>query len=123
MKYYNIRQPSDKKVVGVNDGGEQAEIIESSWKNKKELKRYNEQYILGISAIEKRIERGEHVQPPVIEYIKVRPKAILTDFLSFSEGYAGGRFLISDKVKKILKMHNLNCRFYDDVGLYHLDQK
>lgn len=123
MKYYFIRQQSDKKVVGISDGSAQAEIVESKWKNKKELKRYNEEYILGIDKIEKKIQNGEDVQPPVIEYIKVRPTAILTDFLSFSEGYSGGRFLVSDRAKRILKEHNVSCRFYEDIGLYHMDKR
>jgi hypothetical protein len=123
MNYYFIRQPSDKKIVGINDGSVQAEIVESKWRNKKELKRYIEQYILGIFDSLDRMEKGEVIQPPVLEHIKVRPQSILTDFLTFSEAYAGGEYLVSEKVREILKMHHINCRFYDKVGLFHKDRK
>ncbi|MBO9562142.1 MAG: hypothetical protein J7621_05180 [Niastella sp.] len=123
MNYYFIRQPSDKKIVGINDGSVQAEIVESKWKNKKELKRYTEQYILGILDSLNRMEKGEVIQPPVLEHIKVRPGAILTDFLSFSEAYAGGGYLISEKVRKVLEAHHINCRFYNEIGLFHKDKK
>lgn len=123
MDYYLIRQPIDKKLVGVTDGSVQAEIVESKWKNKKELRRYNEDYILGIYKTLDRIENNEPVEPPKIEYIKVRPKAILTDFLSFSEAYARGEYLISEKVQRVLDGFYINCRLYKDVSLYQNDTK
>ena len=121
MYYYLLRQPIDKKIIGVNDGGAQAEIIESKWHNKKELRRYTDEYILGVYTTLEKLERGEFVAPPAFGYIKVRNKAIITDFLSFSEGYPGGRFLISNKVKDILDEFNVNCRIYENIPLYHLD--
>lgn len=123
MKYYFIRQPSDKNIIGVTDGGDQAEIIESHWKNKAGLRRYKHEYILGIEKLEKDIAAGIQVRPPVIEYIKLRPKAILTDFLSFSEGYHGGRFLVLKKVENNVRNFNVNCRFYTEIGLFMKENK
>ncbi|MGN6490674.1 MAG: hypothetical protein ACTHLE_01660 [Agriterribacter sp.] len=123
MKYYLIRQPSDKKIIGVADGGVQAEIIESKWKDKKELKRYTNEYILGIYQTLERIEKGEQVEPPKFEYIKLRSKAKVTDFITFSEAYARGGYLISRKVQKILADFNVNCRLYHDIPLYQSDHK
>lgn len=123
MKYYFIRQPSDKKIVGVNDGAAQAEIIESKCKNKKELKRYYDEYVLDIAGMWEKIKNGEVLLPPTLEYIKVRPQAIITDFLTFSEAYAGGEYLISEKVRNIIGNFNISCRIYDPIGLYHKDKK
>lgn len=109
--------------MGINDGTVQAEIIESKWKNKAELKRYVEDYILGAQHTSQRIENRENILPPIFEYIKVRPQAILTDFLSFSESYAAGRYLISEKVKNVFSKFNVRCRIYDQVGLYQKDNK
>ena len=123
MTYYKIWQTWDKKVIGVTDGSVQAEIVESKWKNKKELRRYIDEYILGVHKTLQRLENGEDVAPPAFEYIKVRPKAILTDFLSFSEGYNGGRFLISGKVKKLLEKYNVRCRIYPNIPLFNFERK
>jgi len=121
MKYYQLRESVDKKVVGVNDGGGQAKMIDKKW-NKDELDRYVNDYLFGIWDLIAKIRKGEQVIPPKLDYVQLRPKAILTDFLTFSEPYAGGNYLISQKVESILGVHNIECRFYPDVSLWQFEK-
>lgn len=117
MKYYLLRDSSDKKIIGVNDGGAQAMLLGEKW-NKEELERYENEYLFGIWETVAKIRKGEKITPPKLEYLELRRKALLTDFLTYSDAYAGGDHLISKKVEKILSNHNVNCRIYHDVGLY-----
>lgn len=121
MKYYQLKESINKKVIGVNDGGVQARMIDSKWDHD-ELNRYVNEYLFGIWDVVAKIWKGEQVIPPTLDYIQLRPKAILTDFLTFSEPYAGGNYLISQKVKSILKVHHLDYRFYPVTSLWQFEK-
>ncbi|MCZ8286160.1 MAG: hypothetical protein O9353_11965 [Bacteroidia bacterium] len=100
QKYYQLRQPSKAKIVGVKDGGSQAEFIKDGFKNK-EL--FDE--ILAFSTSSRLLKFPKFELN--LEYVKMRNNAKLTDFISFYPHIVSGTFLVSEKVVKILSTFNL----------------
>ena len=121
MSYYFIRQPSDKMIVGVSDGGPQAELIESKFRDKNALKCYFD-FTSNLVEIAEKVEHGKSVILPNIDFVKLRSKAKLTDFLSYSDGH-GEKFLITGKVNAVLEEFNVNCLIGDNVNLFNQNQK
>lgn len=109
MKYYIVRQPSDPKIMGVRDGGSQAEIDRKGFIDKSNYDRFNEKFFdFKKQSFWEILEEGIPDLEFTLECVKLREGAKITDFLSYYPNlYFGGKFLLSEKAFNILTQFNL----------------
>ena len=120
MKYYNLSASWDPKTTGLKNAGSQAETLRDGFSDKSNFDTYY-QYFHG-SGLELGFERSKTLPPfPInLEYVKMEEKAILNDFLTFRPYLMSGKFLVSDKVVRILSTFKLTeHRFYPVIIDYH----
>ena len=109
MKYYLVRQPSDPQIIGLKDGGSQAEINRGGFKNKSNYDNFMLKFFDNTE--QKYWEVLEQGLPNLninLECVKLRNGAKVTDFLSYYPNlYFGGKFLLSKKAVNIISQFNL----------------
>lgn len=99
--HYNLTRAWEPKIIGVKDGGSQAEIIRDGFTNKENYDRYMDYF--HSKHLKENFKRTKTFPPFDIslEYIKMRKGAKLTDFISFFPVLTCAHYLISDKVARI----------------------
>lgn len=115
LDYYEMVEPWEPELVGVKDGSSQATVIEKGFKNKEHYKQFME-----VFGNPNRFNSDEAMTTEFeLECVKLKKRAILTDFLSFAPmSYQ----LVSDRVYRILVRYNLgsyrfiNARVEDAKG-------
>lgn len=119
MKYYLLREESDPKIIGVKDGVAQVEIDESGFVNK-ELYQSLVAFFNAFTYWQK-----EDFAPPenfVIECARPLKGAVLTDFLTYKPHLMACPFMISERIKQLFEIYNLQEHYYFQVKLYYNDE-
>lgn len=117
-KYYNIKESSDPKIIGVKNGGSQAEFQKEGFTNK--------QLYDDIISFSEEVVKGPVRFPDFemnLEHVKMVKHAKMTDFISFYPFIPFSHCLISPKVQKILstfqisehKLYNTVIDFNDTI--------
>ena len=112
MSYYQLKHAIEPEKIGVLDGMAQVELVRSRFVNKKSYDDYLN-YFMDYSAkgYENILKFPE--QDVVLEHLRPRKKAILSDYLCFSPANVN-KFLISNKLQKIIQQFKLPpYRLYD----------
>jgi hypothetical protein len=108
--YFRLRADPDPKVVGVRDGGSQADIHRSGFRDKKLYDRI--MGFLGSYDSWTRVQEEPNFDLE-LQYVRLRKSAKITDFLQFGPVLINCPFLVSDQARKVLLQFKLsNCRFY-----------
>lgn len=115
MRYYGVDLTSDPKVIGVKNGLYQAEISKENFKNYQEYERTMNFFL------HSNYWKHENVVPDFdIELKKVRllKKAMITDFMGYSQYLVGIPFLISKRVADIFEHFKIQQNYLYRVELY-----
>ena len=102
--YINLSLESEPKIIGVNNGIYQCEILPKKFKNKiqfSKLEKITESYSFK-SEVMRTIENNVK-----IEYCELLKKAKITDIISFSPYLSPCQFIISEKLYHILVSYKL----------------
>lgn len=119
MKYYQISQNSEPKIIGVRNGVHQGEII---WKNFKS-KTAEKGFLYEIFTVPKYIANQIQELPKgiEIEYVKAYKMAKMTDIFGFTPALYGISYFISSKFKEVLEQFNLPYIQFIPVHIYQED--
>ncbi len=123
-KYFLIRRPSDPKVTGIRDGSAQARILRDKFVNKSNFDLYLHYYESGDAASywQHRLRIPEFSFE--LEYIQLRDKAFVTDFMSFFPNlFTGGLFLLSRKAFNVVNQFKLGEHRFFDAHVYAGEKK
>lgn len=121
MKYYSLSGASEPKVIGVNNGVYQGNIIWKKFRNKNSEEIINGSYF----SLEKHTENKGMLEAIdfEIEYIEALKSAKMTDFFKYSPKLWGVDFFITKKVKLLLSQFNLPTSAFIPSWIYHREVK
>lgn len=112
MSYYQLKHAIDPEKIGVSDGMAQVELVKNRCVNKENYKIYLD-YFMDYSADGYDNISRFPTQDIILECLRPRRKAILTDYLCFSPASVN-RYLMSKKLQGIIgKLKLPPYKFYD----------
>jgi hypothetical protein len=101
-----MRGPSDPKIIGVRDGGSQAQIDREGFIDKSAYDKYYDFFAERDSTIWSKLDKIPNFEF-TLEYVRLRTGAKLTDFLVYYPEAFGANFLMSEKAVRVLEQHKL----------------
>ena len=118
MKYHKVSTAWDPKIIGVNNGVYQGELIPKKFQKQED---YNA--LADFFDYSSYWTRDDHRPTKAFnfEYVKLLKKARLTDIISFSPNLIGIDFLISSKASRLLDGLNLPNSYFFDASIYTFD--
>lgn len=114
--YFKLSVSCEPKVIGVNNGVCQGNII---WK--KFASKTSEKIITDYFSLKKFINNQPFIEPIdfEIEYVEAYKNAKMTDFFMYSPALFGVSYFITKKVVGILLKFNLPLSTFIPVSIYH----
>lgn len=104
--HFIIWQSSDPKIVGIKNGGSQAQIDREGFLDKSNYDRYYDFFGERDATIWSKLDKVPSFDF-TLEYVRLRKGAKLTDFLSYYPQAFGANFLMSEKAVNVLEQHKL----------------
>lgn len=115
-KYFELSGSWEPKVIGVNNGVCQGNIIWKKFEHKE-----SEKKIMNYFSLKKLINNGPAIEPIdfEIEYVEAYKGAKMTDFFMFSPALYGISFFVTKKVKDVLSKFKLPLSAFIPVTIFH----
>lgn len=118
MSYYILDPTYEPKITGINDGSSQGFFKKKGFSNPKLYERI---YDFFIENKFKKMGQTPDFEP-VFEYVEIKKKAKLLDFMRLGPNMAGAELLVSENTQSILNKFALPEHRYYSANLFQKEQ-